>query len=208
MSANGPLSIVYVLTNPAMPGLVKIGRTSQDDANSRIAQLYTTGVPFPFKLEFACRVANPDEVEQALHQAFAPNRVNPKREFFEIDASQAIAILKLLHTEDATDVVESQPSQVDEQDELAAKQYVNRRPNFNFHEMGIPEGAILQSTSSDAVVTVTGPKRVRLGDEEMSLTAATRQVLGIDYRVAPGPYWTFNGKLVRDIYNETYTHES
>lgn len=23
--------------------------------------------------------------------------------------------------------------------------------------------------------------------------------------VAPGPYWTFNGKVLRDIYNETYT---
>ena len=42
------LSVVYVLTNPAMPGLVKIGRTDQDDANTRIAQLYTTGVPVPF----------------------------------------------------------------------------------------------------------------------------------------------------------------
>ena len=23
--------------------------------------------------------------------------------------------------------------------------------------------------------------------------------------VAPEPYWTFNGKVLRDIYNETYT---
>jgi len=37
--------IVYVVTNPAMPGLVKIGYTSQADANDRIAQLYGTGVP-------------------------------------------------------------------------------------------------------------------------------------------------------------------
>jgi hypothetical protein len=88
-----PLSVVYVLTNPAMPRLVKIGRTSQEDAKDRITQLYATGVPFPFKLEFACKVANPDEVEEALHQAFAPQRVNPKREFFKIDAAQAIAIL-------------------------------------------------------------------------------------------------------------------
>jgi len=48
------LSIVYVLTNSAMPGLVKIGYTAQDDANSRIAQLYTTGVPVPFTIEYAC----------------------------------------------------------------------------------------------------------------------------------------------------------
>lgn len=53
------LSIVYVLTNPAVPGLVKIGYTIQEDANARIGQLYTTGVPVPFKLEFACKGSQP-----------------------------------------------------------------------------------------------------------------------------------------------------
>ena len=58
-------SIVYVITNPAMPNLVKIGRTSQEEAGTRIAQLYTTGVPVPFNLEYACRVQNSEEVEKA-----------------------------------------------------------------------------------------------------------------------------------------------
>ena len=34
------------------PGLVKISYTSQDDANSRIAQLYTTGVPVSDAIDF------------------------------------------------------------------------------------------------------------------------------------------------------------
>jgi len=198
------LSVVYVLTNPAMPGLVKIGRTDQDDANTRIAQLYTTGVPVPFKLEFACKVPNADEVEKALHIAFAPNRVNPKREFFRLDADQAIAILKLLHTEDTTAAVAQQPTGLDQQSLAAADELQSRRPNLNFVEMGIPIGAALQSTHNGTTVTVVAPRKVKLGDDELSLTAATRQVLGTDYSVQPGPHWTYSGRLVSDIYEETY----
>ena len=200
----GDLKIVYVLTNPAMPGLVKIGYTTQDDANTRIGQLYTTGVPVPFELEFACKVKNPDEVEKALHIAFAPHRINPKREFFKIEPSQAIAILKLLHVEDATKEVEQQPSDIDQQSIVAAQQMKARRPNLNFEEMGISIDSELRSVHSEVFVTVVSPKKVKLGEEEMSLSAATRQVLGIEYSVAPGPHWTYNGMRLKDIYNETY----
>lgn len=197
--------IVYVLSNPAMPGLVKIGRTDNTDANSRIGQLYTTGVPVPFTIEYACRVENPDQVEKALHIAFAPQRINPKREFFQIDPAQAIAILRLLNTEDATDEVSGQSSGIDPESEQAAVAFKAKRPNMNFTEMGIPEGSVLYSAEGDSTATVVGPRKVRFKDEEMSLTAATRIVLGIEHSVQPSPYWTFNGRSLLDIYNETYT---
>jgi hypothetical protein len=199
-----PLCIVYVLSNPAMPGLVKIGRTAGQDATARIDQLYTTGVPVPFKLEFACKVENAEEVEKAFHIAFGPHRVNPKREFFKIGPEQAIAVLRLLHTEDATSEIAAQPTNVDQQSVAAGEQLSKRRPNLNFVEMGIPMNSVLHSTDSDATVVVVAPKRVRLGEEEMSLTAATRQILQLDYSVAPGSHWTFNGKLINEIYEETY----
>ena len=44
------LQIVYVLTNPPMPGFVKIGRTQIEDVSQRLIQLYTTGESFPFDL--------------------------------------------------------------------------------------------------------------------------------------------------------------
>ena len=199
-----PLSIVYVLSNPAMPNLVKVGRTAGADATARIDQLYTTGVPVPFKLEYACKVENPDEVEKAIHIAFGPQRINPKREFFRIEPEQAIAILKLLHTEDATVEISAQPTSVDEQSVAAGEQLQKRRPNLNFVEMGIPVGSVLHSTHNDTTVEVTAPKKVRLGDEEMSLTAATRQVLQLDYSVQPGAHWTYNGKSITEFYEETY----
>ena len=37
--------IVYLLTNPVMPGLVKIGMTTQEDIDKRMKELYTTGIP-------------------------------------------------------------------------------------------------------------------------------------------------------------------
>ncbi|MCK6413652.1 MAG: GIY-YIG nuclease family protein [Azonexus sp.] len=187
-----------------MPGLVKIGYTSQEEASSRIAQLYTTGVPVPFTIEFACRVENAVDVEKALHTAFSPSRINPKREFFRIEPEQAIAILRLLHTDETTQEVTLQASEVDHQSLVAAEQMRARRPNLNFEEMGIPVGSELRSVKADISVIVTSAKKVRLGDEEMSLTAATRQALALEYSVAPGPHWTFDGKLLGEIYEATY----
>ena len=57
MSNDTEAGLIYVLTNEAMPGLVKIGITGSDP-NSRADQLYTTGVPVPFTVEFAGEVPN------------------------------------------------------------------------------------------------------------------------------------------------------
>jgi hypothetical protein len=71
--------------------------------------------------------------------------------------------------------------------------------------MGIPIGASLQSTHDDTVLMVVSAKRVRWGDEEMSLTAATRRILGLEsYSVAPAPHWDYDGRSLKDIYAETY----
>ncbi|WP_244849435.1 GIY-YIG nuclease family protein [Caballeronia sp. SL2Y3] len=198
------LCVVYVLTNPAMPGLVKIGHTRQEDANTRIGQLYTTGVPVPFTVEFACKVRNGEEVERALHLAFAPNRINPKREFFQIEPEQAIALLRLLHVEDVTVEVERQPSSVDELSKSAGDRMKSRRPNLNFEEMGIPKGAELRSVLTGKAAIVVNDRTVEFEGDEMSLTAATRRDLCLEYSVAPAPCWTYEGASLRAIYDDTY----
>ena len=74
--------IVYILTNPAMKGLVKIGMTTREEVSIRMGELYSTGVPVPFECSFAGRVADVKAVERAFHIAFGPYRINPNREFF------------------------------------------------------------------------------------------------------------------------------
>ena len=203
------LSIVYVLTNSAMPGLVKIGWTDKNDPKTRVSQLYTTGVPVPFSIEYACRVSNPVEVEKALHIAFAPHRINKKREFFEIEPEQAIVILKLLNAEDATTEVAKQSDGIESADKEAAENLLKKRQNFNFKDMGIPVDAVLSSTSNDDTVEVVDHKRVRYNGEEMSFTMATRLSLDLDVKqpVRPAPYWKFGNKTIAEIYEDTYLYE-
>ena len=33
---------------------------------------------------------------------------------------------------------------------------------------------------------------------------ATREILDLDYSVAPGPYWSYQGRVLTEIYDETY----
>ena len=51
MSKDHSTGIVYVLSNRAMPGLVKIGMTTRKELDTRLKELYTTGVPIPFDVE-------------------------------------------------------------------------------------------------------------------------------------------------------------
>lgn len=198
--------IIYILTNPIMPGIIKIGKTTQEDVKVRMAQLYTTGVPLPFECEYAAKVNNIDDVERALHTAFGPNRINPRREFFEIEAIQAITIIKLLEIENVSPLVEQEANIIDDAEIDAGKAYAQKRPKMNFIEMGIPIGSELIFNNNGEIATVINEKTVRFRDEETSLTNATRLALGegYAYNVAPGPYWRFNGRKLREIYNDTY----
>ncbi len=82
---------IYIAGNKAMPGLVKIGMTS-NAPGKRLKELYTTGVPYPFHLHYAQRIKNPRSVEKQLHKIFQHYRVSNKREFFSIDAKDAVRI--------------------------------------------------------------------------------------------------------------------
>lgn len=200
--------IVYVLSNPSMPGFVKIGITDDKDVKQRMAQLYTTGVPLPFKCEYAAIVQNTAMIEKAFHTAFGPSRPNPRREFFEIDPGQAIAIIKLLEIENVTPQVEREAEVVDQVDREAGEAYAaKKRPRMNFQQMGIPIGAELVSNNNGETVIVRSDRTVEFRGNETSITNATRIILDNSYNVAPSPYWTYNGRKLKDIYDETYTRE-
>ena len=109
-----PLEIVYILTNPSMPGLVKIGRTSK--LIPRVEALSaSTSSPEPFIIAYAAYVEDAPYVERALHAAFSMHRM-PGREFFRIPVTNAVAALSLAEVSQVTlDVEEEQPTQIIEE---------------------------------------------------------------------------------------------
>ena len=203
--------IVYVLSNRAMPGLVKIGMTTRPELDARLKELYTTGVPVPFDVEYACEVkaSNCAKIEKALHTAFEPNRINANREFFQIKKEQAIAILEIFNEKDVTTEVSDEMDNNLNPDDIASKiKATKHRPPLNFSQMGIPIGSTPTYNADPSIaVTVIGDKRVEYLGEEMSLTAVTSKLLNITYGVQPTPRWSFNGTNLQEIYDTTYPIE-
>lgn len=203
--------IVYLLTNEAMPGLIKIGRTEQNDPRGRMSQLYNTSVPVPFECVLAKRVDDPQVIESNLHKIFDPDRVNPRREFFRITTERAVAALGLVTDgEDVTSDFNEVDGEISESERSSSNRLRRRRPNLNFEEMGIPRDSTLEyvrPNSTDPIgedkAVVIDEKRVRFRDETMSLTEATRKATDF-VNVAPTPYWSYRGRNLREIYNETY----
>lgn len=201
--------IVYVLTNPVMPGLVKIGMTTRNDIEARMRELYGTGVPVPFECKYACKIKTIEclKIERALHKAFSSFRINVNREFFSINPEQVIAILELFNQEDITAEVRYELNEDLTSDDKIAQEKVRwiRRPSLNFKEMGIKPGSVLTFTEKPEIqVSVVNDRKISYQGEETSLTAVTRKVLDIEYNVQPTGYWTFDGKNLKEIYEETY----
>lgn len=85
---------VYILINPAIPNLVKIGRTDRSP-EERAAELATTGVPTAFIVAYEHQVENSRGAESAIHALLQEKGFRPEasREFFRIPLKTAVTIV-------------------------------------------------------------------------------------------------------------------
>ena len=107
-----PAGFIYVLINPAMPGLAKIGKTTRNPT-SRMAELSNaTGVPTPFVLAFQQAVKECDQIEAQIHKDLEKEgyRVSTNREFF--NAPLHVIVQKILHFSNSFQTNESESIQV------------------------------------------------------------------------------------------------
>ena len=86
---------VYVLINPAFPGLVKIGKAV--NPQSRVKQINGAGTVSEWTLYWAIPVTDDYRVENLAHRYFQKERresdQGSSREFFEVDKDTAVKVV-------------------------------------------------------------------------------------------------------------------
>lgn len=189
---------MYILTNPSMPELIKIGITG-GLLHTRVADLSrATGVPPPFEVYYACEVENMEKVEKHIHDAFGDFRLNPRREFFKMNPERVISILKLIEKKDVT----PKEDITDSLEELNALNMArNKRPRFNFNFAQIPIGSLIYFSFDEACVAeVVSDTEIRYKETVSSLNQVTLKLLedtGRIWKSVQGPaYWIYEGETL------------
>ena len=91
-SRSSPSGSVYVLTNPELPDLVKIGYTTRS-AEKRAKELSGTGVPGTYSVAHEIHVGRPKKVEKRVHRKLSSYRVR-NGEFFKVSPEKAARTIK------------------------------------------------------------------------------------------------------------------
>ena len=193
------MKTVYILTNEAMPGIIKIGWTDKN-VEERMKELDKTSTPVPFTCYFAKRVEDPTFVESKLHEAFDEFRIRDNREFFRMSPDQAKAALEIANGTDVTpkgDVVES------ESDRVALNKERNRN-RFNFDEAGIDAGEILEFKKDPSITAkVLDNGQIDFRGTRTSLSQSALiivQEMGYKWNKIAGPqFWMYKGKTLYEI---------
>lgn len=82
---------VYIITNKAMPDLVKVGYSTKDP-QLRAAELNHTGTPHPYLVQFDMLIENPREIEQLAHAHLSEYREG--KEWFRCSVDQAVSAIQ------------------------------------------------------------------------------------------------------------------
>ena len=192
--------LVYILTNPTIPDLVKIGRTT--DLDERLRSLSShSGVPVPFECYYCCEVEDGADIEKRLHFGLGDHRINPKREFFRINPERAKMLLEGWALKDVTpneDIVDSK----EEKDSLNRER--SRRSVFTFSMVDIPIGSeITFLKDENKTARVTDEREVEYEGNRYSLNKVTLEILaknfGKDWGSCRGPdYWVFENETLTE----------
>ncbi|MCR5196189.1 MAG: GIY-YIG nuclease family protein [Pseudobutyrivibrio sp.] len=188
---------IYIMTNPALKGMVKIGYAK--DVELRRKQLSTTALPYEYEV-YATYETSGSLEDKKLHKLIdnlnAELRISKNREFYILTAEDAYELLE------AIAIISGTKKKLKKVKLSESKKQKTKRPCVNFSKCGIPIGAELVFIDDPSVVAIVeSDRKVKYNGEITSLSAISKNLRG--YSVSGPACFTYNGKLVCDIAEET-----
>ena len=205
---------IYVMTNPCLHDMVKIGYAS--DVEARRKQLSTTALPFEYEI-YATYETSGQLEDKKLHELI--DTLNPKlrlaknREFFAMSAEKAYRLLEAIAIISGSADKLKRVAQIQGETTAGSFKKQNhgsgssgrKRPAINFKKCGIPVGAELVFIDDDSVrVTVIDAEKnkVEYNGETTSLSPLAEKLRNVS-AIQGTSVFTYNGKKITDIAEET-----
>jgi len=193
---------VYILTNDAMPGIIKIGIT-ESSVEDRMKSLDTTPVPMPFRFHFAIESDKFKEIEKLMHNAFSKFRIRDNREFFKMDAENAVSALKISGAPEIklnNDMIDQDGIKIEDEPKTLKKV-------FAFSSVNIPLNAELSFTRDENIkCKVISNREVEYEGEKYYLSGLAKKLfndMGYNWKAVQGTmYFKYHDKILNEIRNE------
>lgn len=206
---------IYVMTNPCLHDMVKIGYAS--DVEARRKQLSTAALPFEYEI-YATYETSEQLEDKKLHELI--DTLNPKlrlaknREFFAMSAEKAYRLLEAIaiisgSADKLKRVVpmqgEGAVSSTRKQSHCQGNSGRKQRPAINFQKCGIPVGAelvFIDDASVRATVVDAEKNKVEYNGETTSLSPPAEKFRNVS-AIQGASVFTYNGKKITEIAEET-----
>ena len=187
------------MTNPCLQNMVKIGFAT--DVEQRRKQLSTTALPYDYEVYATYETSGKLE-DKKLHKLIdnlnPELRVTKSREFFLMSPEEAYDLFEAIATISGSQDKLKRKLNVTQQDNQKTK-----KPAINFAKCGIPIGAELIFIEDPTIkVIVESERKVIYNNEITSLSAVAGKIKGVKAIAGPS-YFTYNGKLITKIAEET-----
>lgn len=195
-----PKGYIYIMTNPALHDMVKIGYST--DVEKRRKDLSTTALPYDYEIYATYETSGKleDKKLHSLIDKLNPElRVSANREFYIMSPEDAYELLEAIAY-----INGSLDKLVRYKEETASCTNNIKKPHINFTKCGIPIGAELVYTEDPTIkVTVVSDRKVLYNNIETSLSSIVQEIKGMKHKPQGTVYFTYNGKSLIEIANET-----
>ncbi len=210
---------IYIMTNPSFQEYVKIGYAT--DVKQRLDELNrSSAVPFAFRV-YATYEVDSALSDKKLHTIL--DKLNPElRSMEEIDGKKRIREFYAMTPEDAYSILEAiaeingykhrlkkwKASAAEQKDEALAQEiseaHQERMAPFAFSMCNIAVGEQIEfccagNEHNGAQCTVVDDKHVEYDDQQWSLTALAKHLLGTKGAIAGPRYFKHEGEWLNDI---------